>query len=136
MQPNDGRVVSKFIVQALRGEPVTVYGNGDQTRSFCFVSDIVDGLLRLMDAPDDVTGPINIGNPSEFAILELAKLVIAKTGTKSEIVFRPLPQDDPVRRRPDVSLAKATLGWEPVISLENGLDRIIDYFIDLFGTRG
>jgi UDP-glucuronate decarboxylase len=128
MHPSDGRVVSNFIVQALNGDAITVYGEGNQTRSFCFVSDLIEGLVRLMKTPDSVTGPINIGNPTEFTILELARKVIDLTGSKSEIVFRPLPSDDPVQRQPDISLAKQTLNWSPSIALDEGLRRTIDYF--------
>jgi len=128
MHPNDGRVVSNFIIQALRGEPLTVYGEGQQTRSFCYVDDLVEAFLRLMDTPDDFTGPVNTGNPGEFTILELAKLVIEYTGSKSVIEYRPLPKDDPKQRRPDITLAKAKLGWEPKIPLSEGLKKTIDYF--------
>ncbi len=128
MHPNDGRVVSNFIVQALSGEPVTLYGDGMQTRSFCYVDDLVDALMRLMDAPDDVTGPINLGNPGEFTIRELAETVIRMTGSKSEIVLKPLPADDPMQRCPDISLAKEKLGWAPTIPLKDGLERTIAYF--------
>jgi len=128
MLPNDGRVVSNFIMQALQGKPITVYGDGSQTRSFCYVDDLVDGLMRLMAAPDEVTGPVNLGNPGEFTILELAEKVIAKTGTKSEIRYEDLPQDDPTQRRPDITLAREKLGWEPTVQFENGLDQTIAYF--------
>jgi UDP-glucuronate decarboxylase len=128
MHPNDGRVVSNFIIQALRGEPLTVYGQGQQTRSFCYVDDLVEAFLRLMDTPDDFTGPVNTGNPGEFTILELAKLVIEYTGSKSVIDYRPLPQDDPKQRRPDITLAKAKLGWEPKVPLTEGLKKTIAYF--------
>lgn len=128
MHPNDGRVVSNFIIQALRGEPLTVYGQGQQTRSFCYVDDLVEAFLRLMDTPDDFTGPVNTGNPGEFTILELAKLVIEYTGSKSVIDYRPLPQDDPKQRRPDITLAKAKLGWEPKVPLSEGLKKTIAYF--------
>ncbi len=128
MHPNDGRVVSNFIVQALKGEPITLFGDGSQTRSFCFVEDLIEGFLRFMDTPAGVTGPINLGNPREFTIRQLAELVVAKTGSRSEIVYRPLPSDDPTQRRPDISLAKEKLGWEPVVPLEDGLDRTIEYF--------
>jgi UDP-glucuronate decarboxylase len=128
MLPNDGRVVSNFIVQALRGEPITVYGDGSQTRSFCYVDDLIDGLIRLMGAPDEVTGPVNLGNPGEFTILQLAEKVVAKTGSTSKIVFKPLPQDDPTQRRPDITLAQKVLGWRPTIQLDEGLDRTIAYF--------
>ncbi|MFP5258788.1 MAG: UDP-glucuronic acid decarboxylase family protein [Acidobacteriota bacterium] len=128
MHPNDGRVVSNFIMQALRGEPLTVYGEGQQTRSFCYVDDLIEAFLRLMDTPDDFTGPVNTGNPGEFTILELAKLVIEYTGSKSVIEYRPLPKDDPKQRRPDITLAKAKLGWEPKVALAEGLQKTIAYF--------
>ncbi len=128
MHPDDGRVVSNFIMQALRGDPITVYGKGEQTRSFCFVSDLVDGLIRLMATPDEFTGPVNLGNPAEMTILELAEKVIAMTGSKSEIVYKPLPSDDPVRRKPDIALARKALGWNPVVSLSDGLAPTIEYF--------
>lgn len=128
MHPNDGRVVSNFILQALMGEPITIYGDGSQTRSFCFVSDMVDALVRLMDMPADFTGPVNLGNPGEFTILELAQKIVAMCGSKSEIIFKPLPSDDPVRRRPDIALAKSALGWEPAVPLERGLSATIAYF--------
>ena len=128
MHPNDGRVVSNFIVQALRGEDITVFGNGGQTRSFCYVDDLIEGLLRLMATGDDVTGPMNLGNPGEFTILQLAEKVIQMTGAKSKIVNRPLPGDDPMQRKPDLTLARQKLGWEPVTTLNEGLRRTIDYF--------
>lgn len=128
MQPDDGRVVSNFIVQALAGEPITVYGDGSQTRSFCFVDDLVDGLMALMGTDHSVTGPINLGNPHEFTMLELAELVLELTGSSSPLEFRPLPQDDPTRRRPDISRAEATLGWQPTTQLKAGLERTIAYF--------
>jgi UDP-glucuronate decarboxylase len=129
MHPNDGRVVSNFIVQALKGEPITLYGTGAQTRSFCYVDDLVEALIRLMNTPDDFTGPVNIGNANEFTILELAQRVIALTGAKSEIIRKPLPSDDPVQRRPDLSLARAHLGeWQATTSLDEGLQRTIAYF--------
>jgi len=128
MHPNDGRVVSNFIVQALLGRDITVFGDGQQTRSFCYVDDLIDGLIRLMNSADEVTGPINIGNPTEFTMLELASLVIELTGTKSRIVHRPLPQDDPRQRRPDISKANAKLGWTPQTQLREGLTRTIAYF--------
>jgi UDP-glucuronate decarboxylase len=130
MLPNDGRVVSNFIVQALKNEPITVYGDGSPTRSFCFVDDLVDGLIRLMAAPDGVTGPVNLGNPGEFTILELAKKAVQMTGSASEIVLRPLPRDDPKQRRPDISLAQRVLNWNPIIQLDEGLRRTIAYFKD------
>jgi UDP-glucuronate decarboxylase len=124
----DGRVVSNFIVQALRGLPITLYGDGKQTRSFCYVDDLIDGLVRMMDSADEVTGPINLGNPSEFSMAELADQVIARTGSKSAITFEPLPADDPRQRQPDISRAKDVLGWEPTVPLDQGLDRTIAYF--------
>lgn len=127
MAVKDGRVVSNFIVQALRNEPITIYGEGSQTRSFCFVSDLIDGIWRLMNT-EGLTGPVNIGNPTEFTIAELADLVISLTGSRSEIVRRPLPQDDPVQRRPDISLANEKLGWQPTVPLKEGLQRTIAYF--------
>jgi len=131
MHPNDGRVVSNFIMQALRGEDITLYGDGAQTRSFCYVDDLVEAFVRLMATPEAVTGPINIGNPSEFTIRELALKVIDLTGSRSQIVHRPLPQDDPKQRCPDITQAKAVLGWEPVTPLEDGLRKTIAYFDDL-----
>ncbi|MCC5647826.1 SDR family oxidoreductase [Nostoc sp. CHAB 5824] len=128
MHPSDGRVVSNFIVQALRGEPITIYGDGSQSRAFCYVDDLVDGLIRLMDSGPDVTGPINIGNPGEFTIMELAEKVIKMTGSKSEIVRQPLPGDDPKQRKPDISLARDLLGWGPKIDLDAGLHQTIEYF--------
>jgi UDP-glucuronate decarboxylase len=135
MHPNDGRVVSNFIVQALRGDPITIYGDGKQTRSFCFVSDLVEGLRRLMDSPEDTTGPINLGNPGEFTMIELAEAVIRLTGSASPMVFRPAPVDDPRQRQPDITKARGTLGWEPTIPLEQGLVQTIAYFDKLL-TRG
>ncbi len=128
MRPEDGRVVSNFIVQALRGEDITIYGDGSQTRSFCFVDDLIEGFIRLMNAGPDVTGPINIGNPGEFTVRELAEMVVADTGSRSQIVYRPLPVDDPKQRRPDISVAKRELGWSPRIPLAQGLTQTIDYF--------
>ena len=128
MHPNDGRVVSNFIVQALRDENITIYGDGQQTRSFCYVDDLIEGMIRLMDSRDDFTGPVNIGNPGEFTILELAQQVIRLTGSRSEITFHPLPQDDPLQRQPDITLAKKELDWEPTIPLEAGLVKTIEYF--------
>ena len=135
MHPNDGRVVSNFIVQALRGDPITIYGDGKQTRSFCFVSDLVEGLRRLMDSPEDVTGPINLGNPGEFTMIELAEAVIRLTGSTSRMVFRPAPVDDPRQRQPDITKARGRLGWEPTIPLEQGLVHTIAYFDKLL-SRG
>ena len=128
MRPDDGRVVSNFIVQALRGKDITIYGDGSQTRSFCYVDDLIEGLLRLMNTADDFTGPVNLGNPGEFTMLELAQQVIALTGSKSQIVHHPLPQDDPVRRCPDITLAKQQLDWAPTIPLAQGLAKTIDFF--------
>ena len=135
MHPNDGRVVSNFIVQALNNQPITIYGEGQQTRSFCYVSDLIAGFLKLMDTPDDFTGPVNLGNPGEFTIRELAEKVIALTGSKSQLVFQPLPSDDPVQRCPDIALAKEKLGWAPSIPLEEGLIKTIAYFDALLGNR-
>ncbi len=128
MHPNDGRVVSNFIVQALRGKPITIYGDGSQTRSFCYVDDLVAGFVRLMDAPDDVTGPINLGNPGEFTILQLAELVVKMTDAKSELIYEPLPEDDPLQRCPNITLAKEKLNWQPNVQLEQGLEKTITYF--------
>jgi len=128
MHPQDGRVVSNFIVQALRGEDLTIYGNGLQTRSFCYVDDLIEAMLRLMDTPADFTGPINIGNPDEFTMLELAETVIRLTGSRSKLKFEPLPLDDPQQRRPDIALARSTLDWEPKVGLEDGLKETIAYF--------
>ena len=136
MDPNDGRVVSNFIVQALTGEPLTLHGDGQQTRSFCYVDDLIEAIVRLMDTPDSVTGPINLGNPGEFTIAELAEQVLALTGSKSEIRRLPLPADDPARRRPDITLARKTLDWQPQISLAEGLPRTIEYFDELLRRRG
>ena len=128
MHPQDGRVVSNFIMQALAGEPITIYGEGMQTRSFCFVSDLIDGLVRLMNTGDEVTGPVNIGNPVEMTIRQLAERVIALTGSSSELVFEPLPHDDPVQRQPDIGLARRALGWAPSVALDDGLAATIEYF--------
>lgn len=128
MAENDGRVVSNFIIQALRGKDITVYGDGSQTRSFCYVDDLIEAMILMMDTPDGFTGPVNIGNPSEFTILALAEKIIAMTGSRSRIVFEPLPQDDPVQRRPDISLAGTNLGWKPKIGIEEGLGHTIGYF--------
>jgi UDP-glucuronate decarboxylase len=134
MHPADGRVVSNFIMQALRGDPITIFGKGDQTRSFCFVDDLIEGMIRLMNSRDGFTGPVNIGNPVEFTIRELAEMVIEMTGAKSELVEHPLPSDDPTQRRPDISLAKKELdGWEPKIALREGLAKTIEYFRPLAG---
>jgi UDP-glucuronate decarboxylase len=131
MQANDGRVVSSFVVQALTGQPLTVFGDGKQTRSFCYVDDLVDGLIRLMDSADDVTGPINLGNPGEFTMLELAEKVLALSGGAGGIEHQALPQDDPVRRKPDIGLAERELGWQPTVDLGTGLARTVDYFREL-----
>ena len=128
MHPNDGRVVSNFIVQALLGKDITIYGDGSQTRSFCFVDDLIEGLIRLMNSDSSITGPINIGNPGEFTILELAEKIIAMAETPSKIVFHPLPADDPKQRQPDISRAQALLDWAPKINLEHGLERTINHF--------
>ncbi|MCB2102620.1 MAG: NAD-dependent epimerase/dehydratase family protein, partial [Rhodobacterales bacterium] len=128
MHPNDGRVVSNFILQALRGEPITLYGDGGQTRSFCYVDDLVDGLVRLMDAPDAVTGPVNLGNPNEITIRTLAETIIEMTGSASTLTYRPLPADDPMQRCPNIGLARQALDWAPTTDLRDGLARTIDYF--------
>ncbi|HXG29181.1 MAG TPA: UDP-glucuronic acid decarboxylase family protein [Nevskiales bacterium] len=128
MHPNDGRVVSNFIMQALKGEPITLYGDGSQTRAFCYVDDLVDGLMRLMNSDDEVIGPVNLGNPGEFTIKELAERVSRLTRSKSELVYKPLPSDDPTQRQPDIALARSRLGWEPKVDLETGLARTIEYF--------
>jgi UDP-glucuronate decarboxylase len=133
MALNDGRVVSNFILQALQGKEITVYGDGSQTRSFCYVDDLIDGMIRMMNATG-VTGPINLGNPGEFSVLELAEKVIALTGSRSKIVFKPLPADDPTQRKPDISLADRALSWEPKIALEEGLKKTIDYFDHQFSS--
>ena len=130
----DGRVVSNFIVQALKEEPITLYGDGQQTRSFCYVDDLVDGLVRMMDSADEVTGPINLGNPTEYSMAELAERVIAATGSKSSVTHAPLPADDPRQRQPDIARAKAQLGWEPKVPLEDGLKRTVDYFQGVVGA--
>jgi UDP-glucuronate decarboxylase len=128
MSQNDGRVVSNFIVQALKNEPITIYGKGDQSRSFCYVSDLVDGIYKLLTLAKPTTTPINLGNPNEFSVLELAKLIIKITGSNSEIIYKSLPQDDPVQRRPDISKAKELLGWEPKIQLKEGIERTANFF--------
>ena len=128
MHPNDGRVVSNFIMQALRGDPITIYGSGSQTRSFCYVDDLIEAFVRLMDSPDDFTGPVNTGNPIEFTISELAEKVIDLTDSKSKLIYKPLPGDDPTQRQPDISLAREKLGWDPLIQLEDGLKKTIPYF--------
>jgi UDP-glucuronate decarboxylase len=134
MLPDDGRVVSNFIVQALKGEPITLYGDGQQTRSFCYVSDLVDGMMRMMAGPDTLTGPVNLGNPREMTIRELAEKVIAMTGARSELVFRPLPHDDPRQRQPNISKARKELGWEPKVQLDQGLGETIAYFRQLLAA--
>lgn len=136
MHPDDGRVVSNFIVQALRGNPITIYGEGQQTRSFCYVDDLIEGFVRLMATKDDVTGPVNLGNPAEFTIRQLAERVLALTGSASALIFRPLPQDDPQQRQPDISLAKQLLGWQPVVMLDQGLKKTIEYFDKLLSEEG
>jgi len=128
MDPNDGRVVSNFIVQALKGNPITIYGDGLQTRSFCYVDDLIEGMIKLMKSPEDFIGPVNIGNPNEFSMIELAELVLRLVGKSSSIVFMPLPQDDPRQRKPDITLAKSKLDWQPHVSLEDGLKETIAYF--------
>ncbi|RJQ30163.1 SDR family oxidoreductase [Candidatus Parcubacteria bacterium] len=132
MHPNDGRVVSNFIVQALKGQDITIFGDGSQTRSFCYVDDLIEGFIRLMNTEPGFTGPVNLGNPGEFTMLELAEKVIELTGSKSKLTFMPLPQDDPKQRQPNIELAKAKLGWEPKVNLENGLIKTIEYFKSLF----
>lgn len=136
MHPNDGRVVSNFIVQALTNQPITIYGEGTQTRSFCYVDDLIEGFVRLMDTPDDFSGPVNLGNPGEFTIRELAEKVIELTGSGSKLIFKPLPSDDPMQRCPDITLAKEHLGWEPSIALAEGLKKTIPYFESLLRKRG
>lgn len=134
MHPNDGRVVSNFILQALRGEEISIYGKGAQTRSFCFVDDLIEGMIRLMDSKDCLVGPVNIGNPNEFSILELANLILELTDSKSKLTFHPLPQDDPKQRQPDISLAKKELDWQPKIELREGLEKTIAYFRGIAGN--
>ena len=134
MHPNDGRVVSNFIAQALKGEPITIYGDGSQTRSFCYVDDLINGFLRLMASNDELTGPVNLGNPNECSMVDLANLVISLTKSKSQLIYCPLPADDPRQRQPDISLARKQLGWEPIISLNEGLARTISYFDNLLRT--
>lgn len=135
MHPRDGRVVSNFILQALTDEPLTVFGDGEQTRCFCYVSDMIDGLVRLMNSPDDVTGPVNIGSTVEVSMLELAEMIISLTGSGSRIEHKPIPVDDPVRRRPDIARARAQLGWQPTVSLRDGLQQTIGYFETLLRTE-
>lgn len=134
MHPQDGRVVSNFIMAALTGNPITLYGDGSQTRSFCYVDDLIDGLITMMDSDASITGPINLGNPGEFTVKELADLIVSKIPTTSEMEFRPLPQDDPIRRQPDITRAKEQLGWAPTIPLDQGLDRTIAYFTTIVDT--
>jgi UDP-glucuronate decarboxylase len=136
MHPNDGRVVSNFIIQALQGEPITIYGDGEQTRSFCFVDDLVEGFLRMMESGPEFPGPVNLGNPNEFTILELAEAVLEITGSKSELIRKPLPEDDPRQRQPDISLAKEKLDWEPTVQLREGLAKTVEYFEELLAERG
>ena len=131
MHPNDGRVVSNFIVQALKGEDITIYGDGQQTRSFCYVEDNIEGMYRLMNSRDGFTGPVNIGNPGEFTMLELAELIIQLTGSQSKLVHLPLPEDDPLQRRPIIDLAKEELDWEPTVQLKEGLEKTIAYFASI-----
>jgi UDP-glucuronate decarboxylase len=136
MHPNDGRVVSNFIVQALKNEPITVYGDGSQTRSFCYVDDMIEGFIRMMNGPDEFTGPVNLGNPAEFTMLDLAKLIKETIGSRSEVIFKPLPDDDPMQRQPDIRLAKEKLDWSPRISLHDGLKDTIEYFDALLKEKG
>jgi UDP-glucuronate decarboxylase len=135
MHPNDGRVVSNFIVQALRGEPITIYGKGNQTRSFCYVDDLIEGFVRLMNSRDEFTGPVNLGNPGEFTILELAEKVLQITGSNSELIFKPIPQDDPTMRKPDITVATREFAWEPKVQLDEGLRKTIDYFDDFLRSE-
>jgi UDP-glucuronate decarboxylase len=135
MHPNDGRVVSNFIMQALKGEPITLYGDGSQTRAFCYVDDLIEGFLRMMASPADVTGPINLGNPGEFTIRRLAEMVIEITGSASRIEHRPLPQNDPTQRRPDITRAETLLDWQPTVALDEGLAKTIAYFDALLGAE-
>lgn len=134
MHPNDGRVVSNFIVQALRGDDITIYGDGQQTRSFCYVTDLIDGMVAMMETSKDITGPFNIGNPGEFTMLELAELTLKFTGSKSKMVFQPLPEDDPKRRRPDINQACENLSWQPKVTLEDGLKETVEYFKQVLGV--
>jgi UDP-glucuronate decarboxylase len=135
MHPKDGRVVSNFIVQALKGEPITIYGSGEQTRSFCYVDDMIEAIVRLMGTPDTVAGPVNLGNPREFTILQLAQQIVSLAGSRSRIEFKPLPCDDPMQRQPDIGLARRILNWEPRVSLEDGLARTIEYFKGLLAAE-
>ena len=136
MHPNDGRVVSNFIVQALNNSEITVYGDGSQTRSFCFVDDMIEGMVKMMNGPDDLVGPVNFGNPAEFTILELARKTIELTSSKSKIIFKSLPQDDPIRRRPEIQIARERLGWQPHTPIETGLEKTIGYFRNLLRNDG
>jgi UDP-glucuronate decarboxylase len=136
MHPNDGRVVSNFIVQALRNQPITIYGEGNQTRAFCYVDDMIDAMRKFMDSPADFTGPVNLGNPQEFTVRELASKVIALTGSSSRMIHAPLPQDDPVQRQPDIALAREHLGWKPTTDLDEGLKKTIEYFDALLAGTG
>jgi UDP-glucuronate decarboxylase len=136
MRPDDGRVISNFIVQALKGEDITVYGDGSQTRSFCYVDDLVDGIVKMMDSRDEFTGPVNLGNPREFTILELAEKIISLTGSNSKIIYKSLPEDDPIQRQPNIDLAKEELNWEPKIQLDEGLKKTINYFERLLSNEG
>jgi UDP-glucuronate decarboxylase len=134
MHPKDGRVVSNFIVQSLKGDDITIYGDGQQTRSFCYVDDLIDGMLRFMDSPADFIGPVNIGNPFEFSMLQLAETVLSLAGGRSRLIFKPLPQDDPRQRKPDIALARTKLGWEPTVTLEDGLKETISYFRNVINS--
>lgn len=133
MHPNDGRVVSNFIVQALKGEDITIFGDGQQTRAFCYVDDLLDGFMKLMGSPDDITGPVNLGNPEEYTVIELANTILDLTGSKSKLAHKPMPNDDPRQRKPDISLARNTLNWQPSTSVTDGLKKTIDYFDNLIG---
>jgi UDP-glucuronate decarboxylase len=135
MHPDDGRVISNFIMQALRNEPITIFGDGLQTRSFCYVDDMVEGMVAMMNGPDDFVGPVNLGNPGEYSMLELAEAIVKLTGSKSVIEFKPSPMDDPRRRQPDIRLAKERLGWEPVVGLQEGLQKTIAYFREILGRQ-
>jgi len=135
MHPNDGRVVSNFIMQALQNKPITIYGDGSQTRSFCYVDDLIEAFVRLMNTPDEFSGPVNTGNPGEFTILELANKVIEFTGSGSKLEFKELPSDDPTQRQPDITLAKEVMGWDPEITLEKGLEKTIPYFESLLANK-
>lgn len=136
MHPNDGRVVSNFIMQALQNQDITIYGDGKQTRSFCYVNDLIDAMVRMMGTPDEITGPVNIGNPQEHTMLELAEMILGITGSRSRVVFKPLPQDDPTQRRPDLGRAKKILGWEPTTAIQDGLVKTVEYFESLLSMAG